>query len=63
MLSALKRRWKGDVYEERPLMARTALHAARIAFQHPTGGAMLEIEAPLPRDFRATLAQLRKLRP
>ncbi len=63
MLSALKRRWKGDAYEERPLMARTALHAARIAFQHPTGGAMLEIEAPLPRDFRATLAQLRKLRP
>ncbi len=60
-LSALKRRWKGDVYEERPLMARTALHAAEVAFQHPTSGAALTIEASLPRDFSATLHQLRKL--
>jgi len=61
MLSALKRRWKGDVYEEQPLMARTALHAAEIFFQNPTYNTVLKIEAPLPRDFRATLAQLRKL--
>ncbi|SLM20029.1 RluA family pseudouridine synthase [uncultured spirochete] len=61
MLSALKRKWKGDAYEERPLVARTALHAAKIAFQHPKSGARLEIEAPLPRDFKAALAQLRKL--
>ncbi len=61
MLSALKRKWKGDVYEERPLLGRTALHAAKVALMHPATGARLAIEAPLPRDFRATLAQLRKL--
>lgn len=62
LLSTLKRRWKGDAYEERPLMARTALHAARIVLTHPASGERLAIEAPLPRDFRATLAQLRKIR-
>lgn len=62
LLSTLKRRWKGDAYEEKPLMARTALHAAKVAFVRPSTDARLEMEAPFPRDFRATLAQLRKLR-
>ncbi len=62
LLSELKRKWKGDIYEERPLMARTALHASRITFTHPLSGEKLTIEAPLPRDFKATLAQLRKTR-
>ncbi|HEY9055496.1 MAG TPA: RluA family pseudouridine synthase, partial [Rectinemataceae bacterium] len=35
LLSAIKRRWKGDPFEEKPLIARTALHALRIAFPHP----------------------------
>ncbi|MCX8014268.1 MAG: RluA family pseudouridine synthase [Rectinema sp.] len=60
-LSQLKRRWKGDAYEERPLMARTALHASRISFEHPVLKTRLVLEAPEPRDFRATLAQMRKL--
>lgn len=62
LLSELKRKWKGDAYEEHPLMSRTALHAAKIALTHPLNGERLTIEAPLPRDFRATLAQLRKTR-
>lgn len=62
MLSKLKRRWKGDAFEEKPVIARSALHASKVTFLHPTSGVRLEIEAPLPRDFRAALNQLRKLR-
>lgn len=62
MLSKLKRRWKGDAFEEKPVIARSALHASKVTFLHPTSGMRLEIEAPLPRDFRAALNQLRKLR-
>ena len=36
-----------------PLRARrVALHAQRIAFAHPAGGARVEVEAPLPDDLR-----------
>ncbi|MFZ5859494.1 MAG: RluA family pseudouridine synthase, partial [Spirochaetota bacterium] len=62
MLSKLKRRWKGDAFEEKPVIARSALHASKVTFLHPTSSVRLEIEAPLPRDFRAALNQLRKLR-
>ncbi len=62
LLSELKRTWKGDIYEERPLIARTALHAAQVGLIHPVRGEKIVIEAPLPRDFKATLAQLRKMR-
>lgn len=61
-LSTIKRNWRGDVYEERPLIARTALHAAKVVFLHPASGEPMTVEAPLPRDFKATLAQLRKIR-
>jgi 23S rRNA pseudouridine1911/1915/1917 synthase len=47
--------------EERPLIARLTLHAECIAFVHPISNEPVRIEAPLPKDFRATLAQLRKL--
>ena len=46
--------------EERPLIARLTLHAEAITFQHPGSDATIRIEAPLPKDFRATLNQLRK---
>lgn len=60
-LSQLKRRWKGDAYEERPLMARTALHAEKIRFVHPVSKEDVEFAAPIPRDFNAALSQLRKI--
>ncbi|HEY0003683.1 MAG TPA: RluA family pseudouridine synthase [Pyrinomonadaceae bacterium] len=31
--------------------ARLALHAARLAFHHPTGGAWMEFDAPLPAEL------------
>ncbi len=48
-------------HPERPLISRLTLHAARIAFVHPTTGAYLTIESPLPKDFRATIRQLGRL--
>lgn len=61
LLSLLKRRWKGDIYEEKPLISRTALHAEYLSFSHPVTNALLEISSPLPRDMKAVFKQLRSL--
>lgn len=47
--------------EPKPLLARTPLHAASIAFPDERGG-ILSFQAPLPKDMRACLAQMRKWR-
>jgi 23S rRNA pseudouridine1911/1915/1917 synthase len=47
--------------EERPLIERLTLHAEAIAFTHPATGQPVRVEAPQPKDFRATVTQLRKL--
>ncbi len=47
--------------EERPLLDRLSLHALRVAFTHPATGQRLTFEAPPPKDFRATVSQLRRL--
>lgn len=44
---------------EPPLIARQALHAARLAFTHPTTGLAVEFEAAMPEDFASTLEALR----
>lgn len=46
--------------EERPLMERTSLHAARLRLDHPVSGERMEFVAELPKDFAAVLSQLRK---
>jgi 23S rRNA-/tRNA-specific pseudouridylate synthase len=46
--------------EERPLIARLTLHAHKLTFDHPSGSGRMTIEAPPPKDFRATVAQLSK---
>jgi RluA family pseudouridine synthase len=61
LLSKLKKRWKGDPYDERPLLSRAALHALSAEFAHPLTGAPLKLEAGLPKDMRAAIAQLEKL--
>jgi 23S rRNA pseudouridine1911/1915/1917 synthase len=40
-------------------IGRQALHAARLAFDHPRTGRRLSFEAPFPADFRAALEVLR----
>jgi 23S rRNA pseudouridine1911/1915/1917 synthase len=42
------------------LLARQALHAARLSFRHPVRGHELDFEAPLPEDMAAALAILRR---
>jgi 23S rRNA pseudouridine1911/1915/1917 synthase len=41
-------------------VGRQALHATRLAFDHPRTGKRLVLEAPLPADFAAALAALRR---
>jgi RluA family pseudouridine synthase len=61
LLSKLKKRWKGDPLDERPLVERAALHALSVTFPHPVSGESRTIEASLPKDMRAAIAQLEKL--
>jgi 23S rRNA pseudouridine1911/1915/1917 synthase len=44
------------------LIARQALHAYRLRFQHPRLGRWMEFEAPLPADMLRTLDALRRYR-
>lgn len=60
LLSAVKRGWKGDPFDEKPLIARTALHALTVRFTHPGSGEEVSYEAPFPKDMRAAIAQLAK---
>jgi len=61
LLSEFKRHYKLAKYtQERPLIARLTLHAHQLTFQHPTTSEQLVLTAPLPKDFRGTLAALTK---
>ena len=42
-------------------LTRHFLHAARLEFAHPVGGAPLRLAAPLPAELEAVLARLRKV--
>lgn len=44
---------------ERPVLARHALHAARLGFTHPKSGARVEFESPVPADMDAALEALK----
>jgi 23S rRNA pseudouridine1911/1915/1917 synthase len=65
LLSAIKRGWRGNPQEERPLLARLGLHAAELVIppRGPAGetpGKGLAFEAPLPRDMAALIKQMEK---
>ncbi len=51
-----------DPDDETALLVRQALHALRLRFQHPATGNPVEVEAPLPADMAAVLAELRQWR-
>jgi RluA family pseudouridine synthase len=60
-LSSFKRGWRGDKAVERPLLARLGLHAAVLTLPVECGlPEPLVLEAPLPRDMAATVAQMEK---
>jgi 23S rRNA pseudouridine1911/1915/1917 synthase len=41
-----------------PWIERQALHASRVTLPHPSTGAPLSIESPLPDDVEAALARV-----
>jgi 23S rRNA pseudouridine1911/1915/1917 synthase len=51
-----------DPTDDLVLLDRQALHARRLKFRHPEDGRTIEIEAPLPADMQAVLAELREYR-
>lgn len=61
LVSSLKSKFKlsKDVEEEKPILNRLALHAYQLTFKD-TAGNLIDLEAPLPKDIRATLQQLAK---
>jgi 23S rRNA pseudouridine1911/1915/1917 synthase len=46
--------------EGEPTLARQALHAWRLAFKHPIAGTRLDLEAPVPNDFKGLVDELRR---
>lgn len=60
-VSSLKSKFKlsKDVEEEKPILGRLALHSFQLSF-HDSEKKLIELEAPLPKDLRATLQQLSK---
>jgi 23S rRNA pseudouridine1911/1915/1917 synthase len=63
LLSSLKKKYNlsRDLLEERPILDRLALHAQRLKFTD-AHGKLYTIEAEPPKDIRALLQQLTKLK-
>ncbi|HVS53938.1 MAG TPA: RluA family pseudouridine synthase [Opitutaceae bacterium] len=59
-LSDFKRVYKGRD-EEKPLIARLALHASELTLKHPVTREPITLRAPLPHEFEVALKQLRRL--
>jgi 23S rRNA pseudouridine1911/1915/1917 synthase len=61
LISEIKRNYKlsQSADEERPILSRLALHAAQLSFKGIDGEDIL-LEAPLPKDLRASINQLGK---
>lgn len=61
LVSSFKRNYNlsKNEEEERPILSRLGLHAERLLFQDAQGNEY-SVEAPLPKDMRALLQQLRK---
>lgn len=60
-LSRIKPAYRMDG-EEKPLLDRTALHAASISIDHPATGERMTFSAALPKDMSSVLKYLRKFR-
>ena len=60
-LSEIKRSWRGDPFEERPLLNRLGLHAYQLTLTHPESQEAISFTAPYPRDLDAVRKQLAKI--
>lgn len=63
LLSSLKHKFKlsKNEFDERPILNRLALHAINLQLTD-RNSEFIKLEAPLPKDLRAVLQQLRKLK-
>jgi RluA family pseudouridine synthase len=63
-LSAIKKNWRGDLLDEKPLLARLGLHAAELSLPAASiqnkKDDILSLQATLPRDMAALIAQMKK---
>jgi 23S rRNA pseudouridine1911/1915/1917 synthase len=59
-LKGKKYKLSAELEEERPLIARTALHASSLQIQEFNSGTILSIESELHKDMRVALAKLRQ---
>jgi len=62
MLSSIKKNWRGDPLEEKPLLSRLGLHAAELSLpaNAPLRTESLTLRAPFPRDMNALVKQMEK---
>jgi len=60
MLSSIKRGYKPSAGDERPLLARSALHLETLEFEHPVTRRPVRIEAPWPKDLLLAVKYLRR---
>jgi 23S rRNA-/tRNA-specific pseudouridylate synthase len=65
LLSAIKRGWRGDPLDERPLLCRLGLHAAELFIPDYARCGFAEeglnLKAPLLRDMAALTHQMEKI--
>lgn len=61
LISSFKKKYNlsKNELEERPILDRLALHSFQLVFKD-SKGKLIELEAPLHKDLRATVQQLRK---
>ncbi|NLM01142.1 MAG: RluA family pseudouridine synthase [Treponema sp.] len=60
-LSEIKRSYRGDVFEERPLLNRLGLHAYELTLEHPKTAEEVTFTAPYWKDMNSLRNQLAKL--
>jgi len=61
LLSSIKKSWRGNLPEEKPILARLGLHSAELFLPAGTvSGESLALSAPLPRDMNALVKQMEK---
>jgi len=62
LLSDIKKNYRGDLLEEKPLLARLGLHALELKLGDREGGqgTSLSLFAPLPKDMAALIRQMEK---
>jgi len=63
-LSSLKKKYKLSQHDEseRPILNRLALHSYKLCFMDPASTKKIELTAEMPKNFKALMQQLEKLK-